>query len=261
MLYVLLVILAVLASPSNGVAQDRRGEAVPDKSTFAGYDMIALYGGGNGSLLSIRSGVLFWLPTEYRVNDPAGFGYDVAVAYVRQMPNLFVTTPSSAAERDDSARAYRRFTTFELRASYSRLQGVGSIYDAVGSSVGTPALDYTLDLLAIEPRLTFDFSSMSSPSSGRFTVGGIFGHIVGARFAAGSGLSMPDASTPPEEFRTFYGAMSFGFGGRIGFGVNGYDAPALVPCVDLVIPLTSVAKGSTWLPFSLRMGLGVQWPL
>jgi hypothetical protein len=205
--------------------------------------------------------MLFWLPNGYSVDDPAGFGYDVAVIWARQMPNLFLTRPSSPAERDDPSRSYRRFTTFEVRLSYSRLGGRGGIHDVARNAVGTSSLDYRFDVVAIEPRLAFDFGPMSSPSSGRFTLGGVLGHIAAARFASAADITAPEASAPPEEFRDFYGAMLLGFGGRIGFGSNGHDAAALVPCVDLLIPLTSISIGSTWLPFSVRLGLGIQWPI
>ncbi|MEO5928418.1 MAG: hypothetical protein ABIR47_00665 [Candidatus Kapaibacterium sp.] len=245
------------------------------ESVLAGVDRIGIYAGVNAGLQLIEAKVLPLPPGgSAPVNTPAGISGAFGIVYSRPMPNFFVTRLPAVTDPGDTARLYRKLTTFQVRLLYNRIYGSSEIageYPRAGSDENVPVLQTVrsaIDIVAAEPALLFDLAPMGERASPMISLGVSLGHInaVGLNSeltptgpGADTVMLKPDVTRHFTVTRTFYAALLLGGGGRINLG--GAGAPVLVPQLELMIPLTSIATEAGWLPLGIRLGLGFHYPL
>lgn len=247
-----------------------------DADPLAGYDRIGIHGGGSAVLHSFNDEAIPKIrESSYPAASPSGLGFTAGVVYARLLPNLFVTKPATPEEEADPERLYRKLTTFELRLLYSRMEGSSTAHDYYpirGNSTSIyveQTIRSRVDIIVLEPQLFFDLRPMREPFSGFLSLGGSFGHISEASFdftvrptePTGEPVPLPSSGDEPYDARSFYAALMLGGGMRIGLGGDIRTAPALVPSASVLVPLTSIGEQSRWLPFGLRFGMSLYWPI
>ncbi|MDB5034343.1 MAG: hypothetical protein JWQ98_1584 [Chlorobi bacterium] len=273
---ILLLIALIPASCLHAQTSDDDSGA-PGESALAGVDRIGIYAGANAGLQLIEGKVLPFPPGGIApVNSPAGISGAAGIVYSRLLPNLFITRPPAGADSGDTARLYRKITTFQIRFLYNRIAGASQIageYPRAGGDENVPVrqtVSSTIDIVAAEPALLFDLASMGSRASPMMSLGISLGHINAAVLNSeltptGPGADTitlkPDVTRHFTVTRTFYAALLLGGGARINLGSGVMDSPAIVPQLELVIPLTSIAAEARWLPLGLRIGVGFHYPL
>ncbi len=235
-----------------------------DTSPLAGYEMVGFTGGFDASYNAIERSLYAGVPDGTTdLNSPIGIGGYAGFSYIRMMPNLFVTNPSTLKEQYDPERHYRKMTTFEMRFVYRSSTGHATTSSIVDGSVVESASETNIEVAIAEPRFTFDLLPMTSQVNPGITIGGSFGHILEATISSEttgtSSDGMPQTVESGFNRRWFYSAVFIGGSMRFSLGENIGRDPAIVPEFDIVIPMTSVAAQESWLPFALRLGLSAHF--
>jgi len=251
-------------------------DTVADSSPLDGYDRIGIYGGGNAIYNAINEESLPRITERsYAPGSPSGIGVAAGIVYARLLPNLFITTPSSDADRADPERLYRKLTTFELRLLYSRFEGSSTQHDYYPIRNNTERLyveqqvTSLVEMITLEPQLLFDLRPMRNSTGGFMSLGTSLGYITNVSFRSRvvpaepvtGEVPLPSSGDEPYDMRRFYAALLLGGGVRIGLGGDIRKAPAILPSASLILPLTSIGRQSRWLPVGFRFGMALHWPL
>lgn len=250
-----LLFLGLFCICSHIVVAQRSGRVDP----LRGTNFIQASVSGNLTLALTDPGLFPALNSSFSLSAPGGAGFGVGLSYARLMPDLFVSTA----------------TTAELRLFYTRLIETASGSGVVQSNGRTgqgevlvrQATTATATIVGVEPRFSFETRPMAKATP-TILLGATLGHVTDMQFnteyspenvVPGSGDGLPEGGAVPDR-RWFYAALHIGSGGRISLG-DAADSPAIIPEVEVIIPLTSLARYSNWLPFGIRAGLGVRWPM
>jgi hypothetical protein len=247
-----------------------------DLAPLTGYNRIGITGGFNSFLNSFDDGSL---PTIRKSSQPprgpAGSGFQAGIVVARLMPNFFITHPSSPADEADPERLYRRLTTFELRLLYTRMEGSSTAHDYYPIKGNTDSLyveqqiHSLVNVITLEPQFLFDIGPMRRSTSGFVSVGTSLGYITEARLASkvvpaepiAEQVPLPSSGDEPYDARSFYAALLLGGGMRIGLGGDSRTAPALLPSATVIVPFTTIGRNAQWLPFGVRLGVALYWPV
>ncbi|MGE3800546.1 MAG: hypothetical protein AB7H80_05965 [Candidatus Kapaibacterium sp.] len=237
-----------------------RGQDYSTMKPLDGYDFLSVSGSLLPTVASIEGGVIPTPNDSYRFGTPSGPGHELGISWSRLLPKLFV----------------KNSTTFDLRLSWLRMSqefsARGSLEELTdnGKLIEREVRQTTVgqgDVIALGGRFSFDTRQMKQITP-TIIVGGTIGHIVNIRYQTtfDSGANIPVSefglplTGPTPDRRYLFGALHLGFGGRFNFGVPSQSV-ALVPEVELQIPVTSLLKDADWIPFGLRFGLALRFPL
>lgn len=241
------------------VMAQRPGKPTPP-SPLHGYNFIGIYVGGNATASVVDEGQIPAPNSSFVPSGPSGVGFDFSLSFSRLMPALFLSTS----------------TTAEFRLHYSRLIGTsrasGTVLTHDGAGGKNEVLVHqstgiTTTITGGELRLAFDTRPMAGATP-TILVGATFGHIADIEYdthydpadvVRNNDNGVPEGSILPAR-RWFYSALHLGGGGRISLG-DPATSPAIVPEIELIVPLTSLTRYSNWLPFGIRGGIGLRWPL
>ncbi|MCB0712912.1 MAG: hypothetical protein KDD67_11340 [Ignavibacteriae bacterium] len=225
-----------------------------------GYDFLSVSGSLLPTVASIDPGVIPTPNESFRFGTPSGSGHELGISWSRLLPKLFV----------------RSSTTFDLRLSWLRISQEFSARGRLeelgdnGKLIEREVRQTTVgsgDVIALGGRFSFDTRQMKQMTP-TIIVGGTVGHIVNIKYQTtfDSGANIPVSELglpltgPTPDRRYLFGALHLGFGGRFNFGVPSQSV-ALVPEVELQIPVTSLLKVADWIPFGIRFGLALRVPL
>lgn len=241
------------------VAAQRSGKPSPP-SPLHGTNFIGAYIGGNLTAAAVDKGQIPAPNSSFSPSGPGGAGFEFGLTFSRLMPDLFVSTS----------------TTAEFRLHYARLVGLSvadgtvSGYDESGSrrelSV-SQSTTITTTIAGGELRFAFDTRPMAQATP-TILLGITVGHIADMEYqtdydpagvVVNNSNGVPDGSVLPAR-RWFYSALHLGGGGRISLG-DPATSPAIVPEVEFLVPLTSLSRFSNWLTFGIRGAIGLRWPL
>ena len=237
------------------LAQSQKTQSPLDGTGFLGAHVS--FGGTLGVL---DEGVIPGVNSSFDMGSPTGSGFEIGVSMSRLMPALFLSTS----------------TTAEARLFYSRnvssTSGFGNVSGASGSDKGLLVSQTTsavTTITGVQGRLLFDTRKMQQLTP-VVQIGVTLGHVLDIRYETeyrpaeqvnipDNGSGLPTGTVAPER-RWFYAAAHIGGGGRFSLG-DPATSPAIVPEVELVIPITSFARSSQWISFGVRAGVGLRWPL
>ncbi len=260
------------AQPSGTDPSDQ----IADSAPLDGYDRIGIYGGGNAIYNAINEEALPKITEHsYSPAGPSGMGFAAGIVYARLLPNFFITKPPSDDDRADPERLYRKLTTFELRLLYSRFEGSSTQHDYYPIRNNTERLyveqqvTSLVEMITLEPQLLLDLQPMRNSTGGFMSLGTSLGYITNASFRSRvvpaepvtGDVPLPSSGDEPYDMRRFYAALLLGGGVRIGLGGDIRKAPALLPSINLIVPLTTIGRQSRWLPIGFRFGMSLHWPL
>lgn len=248
------VILLLFFVVPHLLAQKTQEHNAPlDGSTFIGGHF-----NGAFTIASIDEGVIPGSNGSFTLSSPTGNGFEVGLSVSRLMPNLFLSTS----------------TTAEARFFYGRQSSSSSGFGVVSAMNGTDkaytveqSTSATITTVGLQSRLIFDTRKMERTTP-TVSIGVTLGHITDilyeTQYTPSGVLQNPDgglpAGTSAPERRWFYAAAHIGGGGRISLG-DPATSPAILPELELIIPMTSFARSSQWIAFGLRAGIGLRWPL
>lgn len=237
-----------------------RGQDYSTMKPLDGYNFLSVSGSFLPTVASIEDGVIPTPNDSFRFGTPSGAGYEFGISWSRLMPKLFVESS----------------TTFDLRLSWLQMsqefsaRGTLEEIASNGERTEREVRQTTVgrgDVIALGGRISFDTRQMGQLTP-TIIVGGTIGHIVNIAYST---TFDPGANIPVSEFglpltgptpdrRYLFGALHLGFGGRLNLGSPAHSV-ALVPEVELQIPVTSLLKEAEWIPFGLRIGLALRFPL
>lgn len=241
-----------------GVAAAQRPARASSPSPLRGSNFLGVHVGGNLTGSVVDDGQIPVPNGSFSPGGPGGAGFQFGLSFGRLMPDLFVSTA----------------TTAEFRLHYARLIGTSTASGLVRSPEGggseVPVAQKTTVSTTIaggELRLAFDTRPMAKATP-TVLLGLAVGHIADMRYdteydPAGivriNDNGVPEGSVLPAR-RWFYSALHLGGGARLSLG-DPATSPAIVPEVEVIIPFTSLSRYANWLPFGIRGGIGLRWPL
>lgn len=255
---VLFCILVLCLAQAAATAQSTRRGGSP--SPLHGYDFIGFYAGGNVVASAVDDGLIPAANGSFMLSSPGGAGFEFGLSFGRLMPSLFVSMS----------------TTAEFRLLYKRLigtstgTGIVARPDEDGRLIDVPVRQSTTVTTTIAGgQLLFSFDTRRmAQATPTVLLGATFGHITDVQYqteyspanaVANNTDGVPEGGIIPAR-RWFYAAAHIGAGARISLG-DPATSPAIVPEIEAVIPLTSLARYNTWVPFGLRAGVELRWPL
>ncbi len=247
------ILLLFLGVPHLQAQKSQEQNAPLDGSNFIGGHFSGAF-----TIASIDEGLIPNPNNSFILSSPTGNGFEVGLSVSRLMPNLFLSTS----------------TTAEARFFYSRQNSSSSGFGIVNGMNGTDkgytleqSTSATITTVGLQSRLIFDTRNMEQITP-TVSIGVTLGHITDilyeTQYTPSGVLQNPDgglpAGTSAPERRWFYAAAHIGGGGRISLG-DPATSPAILPEIELTIPMTSFARSAQWIAFGVRAGIGLRWPL
>lgn len=230
------------------------------QSPLDGTNFISVHGSVAGTLGVLDDGLIPGVNSSFDMGAPTGNGFEIGISMSRLMPILFLSTSTTAEAR------------FFYSRNVSSTSGFGNVEGSAGNDKGylvSQVTSATTTIAGLQGRLIFDTQKMQQVTP-VVQIGLTLGHILDIHYETeykpAGAVNIPDngnglpAGTAAPDRRWFYAAAHIGGGGRFSLG-DPATSPAIVPEVELIIPVTSYARSAQWIMFGVRAGIGLRWPL